>query len=77
MAVTETVTETARQKDLRAFRFVLAILAVASVIAGAVVGFVPDLLSLPPGQALSVSSVLLLMGIVDATVLLQWRRLFR
>ena len=76
MGAAETATEAARRKDLRAFRVVMAAFAMLSVIAGAVIGFLPDLLPLPPDQSLTLASVLLVIGIVDTLVLLQWDRLF-
>ena len=76
MSAHETVTEVARRKDLAAFRLVMVAFAVCSVVAGAVVGFAPDILSLTADQALNIASVLLVVGIVDTVVLLQWGRLF-
>ena len=54
----------------------MALFAFFSVAAGAVIGFVPDLLALTTDQSLGIASVLLLVGIVDTVVLLQWYRLF-
>lgn len=76
MSARETDTEAARRKDIRAFRVVMALFAFLSVVAGALIGFLPDLLALSPEQARGVASVLLLVGLVDTVVLLQWSRLF-
>jgi hypothetical protein len=70
-----TLTSSARDRDLRAFRRVMIGFALATVIAGGIIGLVP--LGLDPVTSRYVSSLLLLVGVGDSLVLWCWDRLFR
>lgn len=69
-----TLTSTARANDLKAFRRVMLAFAFSTVVAGAVIGLVP--VGLDAAVSRELSSVLLLVGLIDTFVLRNWRRLF-
>ncbi len=69
------LTTDARTNDLKAFRWVLIVFAVTTVIAGIAVAFIPIGMDDPLFR--QVSSALLLVGVCDSLVLRYWERLFR
>lgn len=69
------LTSMARANDRRAFRRVMALFAVSTVVGGVIIGFAP--LGIQDPLFRQVSSVLLLAGICDTLVLRFWDRLFR
>ena len=72
----DTITDRKRREDLRFFRQVMVVLAVAMVSVGLLIILFQHSLSLSADEARDIASVFLVVGAVDTLVLYYWPRLF-